>query len=70
MFVLEGGPREGQLVDELPTGYMPVPADAGPVRVVLFEDFIARKAQWIEGAGDDEAAADRTHRRRCHGVGT
>ncbi len=48
MFVLEGGPRQGQLVDELPTGYRPVIADAGPVRVELFEDFVARKARWID----------------------
>ncbi len=67
MFVLEGGPREGQLVDELPRGYAPVVADEGPMRVVLFEDFIARKARWIEGIRDD-TVTERAHRRRCHGA--
>ncbi|HET8927754.1 MAG TPA: hypothetical protein VFN24_07985 [Microbacterium sp.] len=51
MFVLEGGPREGQLVDELPVGYAPIFADEEAARVVLFDDFIARKARWIDRPG-------------------
>jgi hypothetical protein len=48
MFVLEGGPREGQLVDELPVGYAPIAADEGSAHVILFDDFSARKARWMD----------------------
>lgn len=68
MFVLEGGPRGGQLVDELPTGYAPVDVGEEPVRVVLFEDFVARKARWTEGERD-ELAAERDRRPQRDRVG-
>lgn len=53
MFVLEDGPRGGQLVDELPTGYVPISADDGHAHITLFEDFAARKARW---SGDAKTA--------------
>jgi hypothetical protein len=51
MFLLIGGPRAGQLVDELPGGYRVPPASSPDGDVSLFEDFIARKATWDSTVG-------------------
>lgn len=50
MFMLEGGPRQGQLVDELPLGYVAITGDDSAARVIIFDDFMARKARWVDSA--------------------
>jgi len=46
MFVLSGGPRAGQLVDDLPTGYrLPGPNIEGPSQL-LVGDLVAAVAIW------------------------
>lgn len=48
--MLEGGPRQGQLVDELPLGYVAITGDDSAARVIIFDDFMARKARWVDSA--------------------
>lgn len=46
MFVLSGGPRAGQLVDDLPLGYRLVGAQAeGPSHLIV-GDMVAAVAVW------------------------
>jgi hypothetical protein len=45
MYLLEGGPRGGELVDEVPASYL-VPDPPSPVE--LFEGFVAYRAEWAE----------------------
>jgi hypothetical protein len=46
MFLLIGGPRAGQLVDDLPSGYRRAPRDADGEAVEVFDGFAARHAVW------------------------
>jgi hypothetical protein len=50
MFVLEGGPRDGALVDELPAGYQPCPPPGAEIE--LFDGYIAHRSMWA-GADQD-----------------
>lgn len=51
VFVLDGGPRAGQLVDDLPVGYRTAPATEGRRPMPIFEDVFADVAVW---GGDHE----------------
>lgn len=49
MFLLKDGPRDGQLVDELPADYEPQGDPGRPRLVSVFEDYIAQVAVWSPG---------------------
>lgn len=44
MFVLEGGPRDGALVDELPDGYVACPPPGAEIE--LFDGYVAHRSFW------------------------
>ncbi|MBN9153686.1 MAG: hypothetical protein J0J05_06870 [Microbacterium sp.] len=48
VFVLDGGPRAGQLVDDLPTGYRAQGGVHG-ASPALFDDVFADVAVWAGG---------------------
>jgi hypothetical protein len=52
VFVLDGGPRAGQLVDDLPAGYRTESRPDGHRPVSLFEDFFADVAVWAGDRGE------------------
>lgn len=56
MFVLQEGPRHGQLVDELPDGY--APAEMHTQTVVIFGDYVARRAVWAQHRRPFQADAE------------
>lgn len=45
MYVLKGGPRDGQLVDALPVGYEVIASGRGSAPV--FETYVADVATWV-----------------------
>jgi len=47
VFLLVGGPRDGQLVDDLPRGYAVVPSPSRRPALTLFDDLVAEEAVWI-----------------------
>ena len=51
VFLLVGGPRARQLVDDLPRGYRRVQRqDGGPGVVTLLEDLVVEEAVWTGGS--------------------
>ena len=46
VFLLVGGPRARQLVDDLPRGYEPVPLAADEAEMTLFDDLVVQQAVW------------------------
>ena len=46
VFLLVGGPRDGQLVDDLPRGYSAVPTGARSPVMTLFDDLVVQEAVW------------------------
>lgn len=50
VFLLEDGPRAGQLVDELPRGYAPADGSTKPREAMVFADFVAQRAVWTQRA--------------------
>jgi hypothetical protein len=47
VFLLEGGPRAGQLVDDLPSGYSTLPSPDEDVTIVIGQEFEADRAFWF-----------------------
>lgn len=45
MYVLEGGPRDGELVDELPEGY--VRGEKPTDHIEIFDGYTALRSVWI-----------------------
>ncbi|MBD7956145.1 hypothetical protein H9651_00650 [Microbacterium sp. Sa4CUA7] len=50
VYLLVGGPRARQLVDDLPRGYRPVQSDSGSAVVPLLEDLVVEEAVWTGGS--------------------
>ncbi|WP_164743568.1 hypothetical protein [Microbacterium sulfonylureivorans] len=48
VYILVGGPRNRQLVDELPSQYEPAEPTSATPRVVLLDDLIATPAVWAQ----------------------
>lgn len=46
VYILIGGPRSRQLVDELPSGYRPGGMGSEGLGIVLLEDLVAAPAIW------------------------
>ncbi|MCR2783783.1 MULTISPECIES: hypothetical protein [unclassified Microbacterium] len=46
VYLLVGGPRARQLVDDLPRGYRLVASESGSGVVTIFEDLVAEEAVW------------------------
>ena len=46
VYILIGGPRSRQLVDELPSGYRAEGRESDRASVVVLEDLIAAPAVW------------------------
>jgi hypothetical protein len=46
VYILIGGPRSRQLVDELPSGYRAEGRESGRASVVVLEDLVAATAVW------------------------
>ncbi|MCR2812595.1 hypothetical protein NQ166_02045 [Microbacterium sp. zg.Y1090] len=51
VYLLVGGPRARQLVDDLPTGYRPAPMPAGSDAMTLFDDLVVEEALWTDPVG-------------------
>ncbi|MCR2815187.1 hypothetical protein [Microbacterium jiangjiandongii] len=46
VFLLVGGPRDGQLVDDLPRGYAAAPLGPRSPVMTLFDDLVVHEAVW------------------------
>lgn len=57
VFVLDGGPRGGQLVDDLPAGYRSAGPCAPGRTVRLFDDVFADVAVWADDRRDEGGPA-------------
>jgi hypothetical protein len=52
VYILIGGPRSRQLVDELPDGYRRVDADSRRRSVVVVDDIVAAPGVWEAPAAE------------------
>jgi hypothetical protein len=57
MYMLEGGPRSGQLVDDLPSGYSIAPDTDPAATYEVFGDFVATTARWAD-AGSSTSSTE------------